>query len=487
MTKKYLLLILLFSSYLMAQETKTYVVQETTKKEDSKKEASSATIEKVPFGEQFSLDTKLPNENYVVVCATLKELDKKYSRKFYSSNDFSQYRDKFKIIPNKSISLKDKSTLIIPPLKPNRFYSIDVNYTKGIYLINVFSAINKEGKYTIQDNKAIRKNWMDLVDKIKIENGFSLYYLPSNEEMDKYVTALTKYDFTGSLSEKENDEIVDLSFKSFEILKFKPPTNDEIIAFAKKVKNKYDSTDNFRNILFIDSSVGGFKINDYPNIYQFYENHIMPMMRNKTFQCGELQDIIEKEILKKSTLIKNDDFIPNFYFYAEHEVTSIDIPISTYTNSFATAYKRSLVPDFGYVSFVNIGTNSSLRGGSPFVGVNISLSPSNKNVPLRLSEYDFAQRFSIHTGVVLESIEEANVRDDFFNDLSLMIGGSYKFLTQGTRINFGGLLYNKIDAISGSKSIAVQPYIGLSIDIEIRKWLSEIIPSLGNNFKIKSE
>ena len=170
-------------------------------------------------------------------------------------------------------------------------------------------------------------------------------------------------------------------------------------------------------------------------------------------------------------------------FSTRRESDNIKSNLSTYPNSFQTAFKRTLVPDFGYVAFINPGSNSASRGGSPFVGVSISLTAVNKNTPLALTKHSFSQRFAFHTGVILESIKEENVRDDFFQGMSLMIGGSYKVITQSTRIISGVIIYNKIDAVSASKSIAIQPYIGLSIDIEIRKWLAEIIPSFGKNFK----
>ena len=127
--------------------------------------------------------------------------------------------------------------------------------------------------------------------------------------------------------------------------------------------------------------------------------------------------------------------------------------------------------------FIKAQSNSTLTGGSPFVGVNISLTPVNKNTPYHLSDLSFSQRVSLHTGVILESLKEENIREDFFNGMSLMVGLGYKFGTQSTRINVGGILYNDINQITGGKSIAIQPYVALSIDIEIRKWLSEFIPS----------
>ncbi|MFD2588979.1 hypothetical protein ACFSQJ_18790 [Croceitalea marina] len=102
---------------------------------------------------------------------------------------------------------------------------------------------------------------------------------------------------------------------------------------------------------------------------------------------------------------------------------------------------------------------------------------------MALSDLSCKQRLAFHTGITITSLEESNKREDFFNRVSWMIGGSYKAFTQATRLNTGVILYNKIDAISGDKSLGFAPYFGLSIDLEIGKWIQKSIPSIGGNFK----
>ncbi|CAM4367718.1 hypothetical protein [Gillisia limnaea] len=177
-----------------------------------------------------------------------------------------------------------------------------------------------------------------------------------------------------------------------------------------------------------------------------------------------------------------DESISNYIGQiARAVVYSKSNPVTTYPEKYETGYKRTLVPDFGYITYIPY--EGSIKGGSPYVGVYISLSPVNKNIPLKLSQLSFSQRFSIHTGVTLNSLEKTGFRDDFFSNYSLMLGGGYKILTHSTRLNFGGVLFKKTDAISGNSSVAIQPYVGLSIDIEIRKWLEGIIPTFTKNLK----
>jgi len=136
---------------------------------------------------------------------------------------------------------------------------------------------------------------------------------------------------------------------------------------------------------------------------------------------------------------------------------------------------------FGLVAY-KLGSFKNIKG-TPFLGVNIAFSPSNKDAPLSLSKLTLWQRMSIHTGITLNSLEETNTREDFFNKISWMLGGSYKVGSHALRINTGGLIYNKIDAVNGNKSFAVAPYLGFSIDLEIGKWIESLIPSVGANFK----
>ena len=98
-----------------------------------------------------------------------------------------------------------------------------------------------------------------------------------------------------------------------------------------------------------------------------------------------------------------------------------------------------------------------------------------------MSKLSLAQRLSIHTGITLNSIEKENLREDFFSNYSLFFGGGYKLFTQSTRLNLGGILFNKLDPISGSSSLGIQPYAGISIDIEIGKWLQNLFPSISKN------
>ena len=172
-------------------------------------------------------------------------------------------------------------------------------------------------------------------------------------------------------------------------------------------------------------------------------------------------------------------YLPN-YLKTIGPITKKVSTISTHPLNFEKSFKRSLVPDFGLL--VNRFPGNEYRG-LPYVGVHIPFAPVNRDVSMAQSKLSFSQRTSLHVGITLSSIAEDNIRDDLFNDYSLMLGFGHKVIHHALRINTGVIAYNKIDAVNGDKSFALTPYLGLSIDIEIRRWLEEVIPSFTGNFK----
>ncbi|WP_108867516.1 hypothetical protein [Aquimarina aquimarini] len=440
----------------------------------------------VVFGKYIEKEIILPNERNLILDVILKRLPKKYSKRFYNSNDSSRFDKLFDTIIDKKVTWKQKEkdknkhVLIIPPLKPNYFYQVCVKYSDADNIYGVFTMIHNEGKYVISSDESEKKKWMKLVDRLsKKYYPYSITYNPTLNELNSYKT-LIKDISLDTMSSEDSTNLENITFKSFEIMNFRHPSFSKIHTFSKVVQAKKSNFVENEQIIFSQYFSPFY---DYIKIYNFYENYLISVMQNRKLNGSEIINLIEDAIKQKRSTYRDNQFVPNFLSTAEYSIYYEKSIASSYTSSYSTSYRRTLVPDFGYVGYVNVSSSTSLKGGSPFVGVNISLSPVNKNIPYNLSDLTMAQRFSIHTGVVLESVKETNVRDDFFSDFSLMLGGSYKMITQSTRINFGGILYNKIDPISGSKELAIQPYIGLSIDIEIRKWLSEFIPSLTENFK----
>lgn len=452
-------------------------------------------------------EIELPNKYNYLLNIQLEMLSKKNSRNYYNDNNEGHYEEAFKNVKDVKVTWKKKAgdhnlyEVVIPPLKPNRFYRLKAFHLSSESIVAMFIMMHEEKNTDWYTNK---KEWMKLLKSISKRNEpYSITYDPMIVELNSFknrikdidlsVLDIREADFISGIQnvkiiEKKKQELKkkkedllallhQISISAFEILNFVENQNktdeNSLVKFCKWIKSKSSFT-NDDTAYFSSELVNSL---DYINIYKFYENYLLGPLNDDHIKAGELKNVITESIEKEKESYGGSELIPNYLVNFKEIVISKTFPISTYSESFETSYKSSLVPDFGYVTYISEQENAP-KGGNLFLGVNISLSPSNKNVPLQISKLSLMQRLSVHTGVTIGSIQKDHVRDDFFGNYSLLLGGSYKVLTQGTRINFGGLFYNKIDALNGSKSITVQPYIGLSIDLEIKKWLQTIFPKI---------
>ncbi len=454
---------------------------------------------------------ELPSRYNYVTDVQLQILSKEKSKSYYNTNNESTFKNDFETIPNVTVTWNKKEgnnadyETVIPPLKPNRFYRIAVSYYSSESIVALFLRMHDEKN---EDWYTTEKEWMKLLKRISNRNEpFSITYDPTIAELRGFKNRIQEIDLK-TLDIKEADyikgikdvkeidkkkeelkkkkealikELDTLAKIEFPVLNFienqRKYTEKDLIAFCRWIQPK-TAFDQEEDMEYFSSNLVNSP--DYINIYNFYEKYLIGILNDNDFEKGEFLDVIVNSInveKLRSYNKKKSGLLPNYLVaWVEEDITKT-FPVSTYSNSFETSYKLSLVPDFGYVGYINDNENGP-QGGNVFMGVNIALSPTNKNAPLQISDLSFKQRFAIHTGVTLGSIAEDNVSDNFFGNHSLLLGGSYKVFTQATRINFGGLFYNKIDGINGSKSIAIQPYIGLSIDIEIRQWLKTVFPNL---------
>jgi hypothetical protein len=458
---------------------------------------------------------ELPNKYNYLIDVQLQILPKSKSKKFYNHNNEEYSFNDFKCVPlvkvtwNKKEGDTNKYKLVIPPLKPNRFYRLKSIFYSSESVVAMFLMMHDEKNTNWFSSK---KEWMKLLNRISDKNivkkdgenlHFPITYDPKAEELRDFKKRikdvnLADLDITeanyikgivdkdeiklkkSELKQKKENIILILESNAkltFKVLNFIENQNkyskNDFIMFCKWIQDNKTNFLNEDDLIYFSSNL--LEAPDYINIYNFYEKYLLGLLNNKSIKKGELKEVIETAIKTEVNTYDSPELLPNYLGNFKVAVLENTTPISTHTSSFETAYKLTLVPDFGYVAYVNNNDNTP-KGGSLFLGVNVSLSPTNKNVPLKISKLSLMQRLSIHTGLTIGSIYKENVRDNFFENYSLLLGGSYKVLTQGTRINFGGLFYNKIDAINGSKSIAIQPYIGLSIDIEIKKWLQTFYP-----------
>ncbi|MCP9748604.1 hypothetical protein [Lacihabitans sp. CS3-21] len=439
----------------------------------------------VNFGIQFLDTLSLPSKHNYIESVKLYPIKDKHSKKYYNDPTFNYLLDS-KGFKNITVESKRDSLniVLIPPLKPNRFYKLEITYVGREDLYGAFRDMFIEG-----NDYEDKTNWMKTIDFLNAESIRSnqpyLYlYQPTNKDLKILKEELKAIDFNSSL---DTNYVSNILYKNLTGLKVrqKEIEKNKVIEFCRWLS----TFDNFQPDTGLKIFEYFGRIPDHQRLYDFYLRYIkVELVNNPTAYLTHtkfkelVENAIEKEVEFLKTNLDGKEPVPNYItFIDKAKLYPKTHKISSYPDKYETSYERSLVPDFGYITYIPY--EGSIKGGSPYVGVHISLSPVNKDVPLTLSQLTFAQRFSIHTAVTLNSLKKDGFRDDFFANYSLMLGGGYKVLTQSTRLNFGGLFFKKTDAVSGNSNIAVQPYVGISIDIEIRKWLEGIIPTFTKNFK----
>lgn len=443
----------------------------------------------VKFGTQFLDTLSLPTEHNYIVSVRLYPIKDKHSKDVYNDPTYDFDLDysaaKNIVVTNK---IQNKNVLLIPPLKPNRFYVLETKYTDRYNIFGIFREMHSSQDTTwLKDYDESSEEWLKTVRDFNTQNpGYQLFFHPSVTQLTDYKNEIRSIDLNRSI---DTSAIKKILFKHFEILNFrsKDISDANILQFTRELMG-LDSVNEETFLLFFEH-LG--KVPDYLNLFDFYQRRLKAVMDSRTFNTYNDFESIVKSALEKEKqdylqMIREHGLPDESILNSIGQVKEVMLyfnqsPVSTFTENYETGYKRVLVPDFGYVTYVPYP--GSIKGGSPYVGIHISLSPANKDVPLKLSRLSFGQRFSIHTGVTLNSLAKTGIRDNFFSNYSLLLGGGYKILTQSTRLNFGGVLFKKTSPVSGNSTVVIQPYIGLSIDIEIRKWLENIIPTFTKNFK----
>lgn len=431
-------------------------------------------IKSVGFGVQFEDEIELTGNKYSFINkVVIEELKNDYYKDYYftmQTNDNNWINERNVIITS---VVEKKYKLIIPPLKPNAFYRIKYEYYDENNLFAVMKMLHDEGidKWDTED-----KSWMKTFKLISEKfDPYILTYRTTKIDIIGFKEIIKNINLDADVSDETKGKIVKLTsayFKNLTLNKIEISPN-EALEYAKfinqvNVANITDTDlDKFEEILA--------SCYDYVGFYDLYQKYFKSYFNNYPFittnYINFFKDKIEEE--KKSY---TDDALPNLLINIDEQIQKGYKSLSTFATSFQTAFQRTIVPDFGYVIYIN--DENSFTGGSPFVGVNISLAPVNKDIPMQISTLTIWQRLSIHTGIVINSLSESKKRENLFKENSAMLGFGYKIFNHNFRINIGGVFYKSLDPITASKSFAVQPYVGLSIDFEIRKWLSQLVPAL---------
>lgn len=442
----------------------------------------------VNFGIQFIDTIKISTHDKYIKSICLYPIHKKDSKKFYNDPTYPYKLDSLNAKIVKMINKTESEIyILVPPLKPNRFYFLTTTYSAKDNIFAIFSDIHNE-----RDNKwpgdydESKWKWTQIIKNYNKQTENKLIFHPSIMELQSIKNEFERVSSNPSIDSLKIKEIL---FSKFEILQFRKNkiTNKDAMRFYSEI-TQIDSIDENSFDIFFEH-IG--QIPDYLNIYNFYEKKLKTAMENNPFPTHEeFEKLVKKSLQEEEEILKN--FVrtgvipdntprPNYFNFVGAAIIEFSKTESrtSYPEMYETSFERTLVPDFGYITYLPY--SGGIKGGAPYAGVHISLAPVNKDVPLKLSKLSFSQHFSIHTGITLNSLKKIGFREDFFNDYSLILGGGYKIITQSTRVNFGGVLFKKFDAVSGGSNMAIQPYIGFSIDLKIKKWLEGIIPVFTKN------
>ncbi|MFX1586934.1 MAG: hypothetical protein ACFFC1_02160, partial [Promethearchaeota archaeon] len=252
---------------------------------------SYGQINTVNFGVRFVDTISLPSKDNYIKNVTLKSLPNKESKNFYNTNESTSILEvensKKVVVIGKN---DNKNVLLIPPLKPNKFYQIEVEYIGKYNIYGLFRSMHEEGLILYQEDK----NWMDIIKYLNMKSAEignkQLLYHPQNYELKDLKSKLVNIDF----NKIDTIKLEKIYYSNFEILNFRKDeiSIDSLVSFSKWINSK-DEFSQLDGIRFITTFN---KIPDYLRIYEFYLRRIKPAMDNMYFYDPlKLIEFIKKE------------------------------------------------------------------------------------------------------------------------------------------------------------------------------------------------
>lgn len=175
--------------------------------------------------------------------------------------------------------------------------------------------------------------------------------------------------------------------------------------------------------------------------------------------------VLQKEIKKEKDTIKSAIAI---HFVKVETATG-----TSNIFSFETRSALRIIPDFGLVYY---GFQDGFQGITPYLGFQVNLRSMDKNIPFQIyPNKKLLHRLTLGLGYTLISLSETGKRDDFFDGKgALMIGAGIKF-NHAMKVTAGTMWFQKEDPnpIISKKTQAFTPYLGLSIDLDVKKFFND--------------
>jgi hypothetical protein len=143
---------------------------------------------------------------------------------------------------------------------------------------------------------------------------------------------------------------------------------------------------------------------------------------------------------------------------------------------FINTNKLKLIPDFGFIGIFKGDNSLSFQDIVPYLGLNYNLRSIDKSISMRKVRFKpWNYYLSFHTGVTLTSLKIENKRDNLFGSFCLLTGVGVR-INHIFRLTGGTVWFRSINKnpLIDDKPLAFSPYVGLSIDFELKDMFNGI-------------
>lgn len=427
----------------------------------------------VPIMKIIDLDTSEPK----VIGFKLYKIKKKY--KTYNNPCFECYEEEDRCVLHNLHANKKQYILHIPPLDPNSIYRLKKVYEFPPDFISLLKELKKNSDSLVSIKQYKTTNGIILADRwiksLKFINkklkNTTLYFSPSAEQLKNI----------------KNIQGTDHSYIKNQILMLIPEMATHRLESKDTFQKLKESIKKIRDTQLIEELgtqeyLKLYKDVDWVRLINFYIENRSKLDRaidtcensNVQFNMIKFFDTFDAEQKAKHFIEDKDHFISNFHRGLIEISTRKDILFNSYSFDFMTRAKSVITPDFGLCYYPPL-LGSSLHGASPFIGINISLKPINKNIPYIFSRKHIEDWLSFHLGFTLANIGHSSdqVSSLFWNQ-NLIAGVGLKPFGHSTRILFGTMVFKKNDPFRNISELALAPQMSISFDLEIGKWLHDI-------------
>jgi hypothetical protein len=156
--------------------------------------------------------------------------------------------------------------------------------------------------------------------------------------------------------------------------------------------------------------------------------------------------------------------------------------------NFETRNKILLTPDFGVVTPAITSKGKGLQYGIvPYLGFHVSLMAVDRDLSFNSYRKNWKQYFSLMVGWSLVDMKQDTLYDNFFEKSALLTGIGYR-LNNVIRITAGTQWLFRVNLDADAKkarSLRAIPFVGLSFDLNIRKYLNGFVDVLSGIGKTK--